>query len=296
MVVPKELFETALDSLQEGIALLDGEGELVFWNRAAEAITGFSSQQLALHSTTTSVEPLFAETRGPALSWTEPGNPRRRTLVHARHRLGQPLDLTARICRLYGYSGEFFGTSVVFHPAPIEGESRSAEEGDGARREQSRAELQQRLRALHAELAQDGTPFGILRIEVDQAQELRTTHGSAASRTMLQNVLRAMAAGLRPAELMCRWNEAELIALSPEGTPEQLAEHARLLAGLGRSTDFRWWGDRIPLTLRIGAAHAEPNETLEQLIDRAGRALETSKETGGNHIALAPGRHACLPS
>ena len=37
-----ELLDSALDSLPEGIALFDDEGEVVFWNHAAEMITGYA--------------------------------------------------------------------------------------------------------------------------------------------------------------------------------------------------------------------------------------------------------------
>ena len=37
-----ELLEAALDSLPDGIVLASQEGQVMFWNRAAEAITGHS--------------------------------------------------------------------------------------------------------------------------------------------------------------------------------------------------------------------------------------------------------------
>ncbi len=42
-----ELFEVALDSLPEGVALLDAEGGVAFWSRTAEAITGFAAATCA---------------------------------------------------------------------------------------------------------------------------------------------------------------------------------------------------------------------------------------------------------
>jgi PAS domain S-box-containing protein len=36
-----ELMEAALESFPEGLALLDREGEVAYWNRAAANITGF---------------------------------------------------------------------------------------------------------------------------------------------------------------------------------------------------------------------------------------------------------------
>ena len=41
-----ELLESALDSLPAGIALFGMEGEVVFWNRVAEAITGYAGTEM----------------------------------------------------------------------------------------------------------------------------------------------------------------------------------------------------------------------------------------------------------
>ena len=65
-----------------------------------------------------------------------------------------------------------------------------------------------------------------------------------------------MANGLRPGEELGRWGEFELLIVSCERTPEMLAAHGRMLAGLARTADFRWWGDRVSLTVSIGAAQA----------------------------------------
>jgi GGDEF domain-containing protein len=72
-----------------------------------------------------------------------------------------------------------------------------------------------------------------------------------------------------------------------------LAAHAQVLAGLARTADFRWWGDRISLTVSIGAAQAAPSETLAQLLERAQEAMAASIDAGGNHITSAARGQAC---
>jgi GGDEF domain-containing protein len=70
-----------------------------------------------------------------------------------------------------------------------------------------------------------------------------------------------------------------------------LHAHARVLVGLARTADFKWWGDRVSLTVSIGAAQVREtrNETLAQLLDRAQRAMETSMRAGGNCATYAQG-------
>ena len=109
---------------------------------------------------------------------------------------------------------------------------------------------------------------------------------------MLDKVQRALAQGLRPAEEMGRWGDEEFMMISHERTPEMLGAHAQVLAGLARTADFRWWGDRVSLTVSIGAAQAchDRDEGLAQLLERAQKAMESSIHAGGNCIASAPGR------
>lgn len=124
------------------------------------------------------------------------------------------------------------------------------------------------------------------------------THGSSACEAMLEKVQRALAQGLRPGEEVGRWGDDEFLIISHERTPEMLAAHAQVLAGLARTADFRWWGDRISLTVSVGAAQArnDPDEGLPQLLERARGAMESSIHAGGNCITSASGRQECLPS
>ena len=46
MVDRTELLESALDTVQEGIALFGPDGEIVFWNQAAEETTGYPCIEL----------------------------------------------------------------------------------------------------------------------------------------------------------------------------------------------------------------------------------------------------------
>jgi GGDEF domain-containing protein len=75
-----------------------------------------------------------------------------------------------------------------------------------------------------------------------------------------------------------------------------LATHAQMFAGLARTANFRWWGDRVSLTVSIGAAQADQSETLAQLLERAQIAMHSSLHAGGNQITSASGRISCSPS
>jgi hypothetical protein len=66
-----------------------------------------------------------------------------------------------------------------------------------------------------------------------------------------------------------------------------LTDHAWRLAGLARTVDFRWWGDRIGLTLSIGTSFAIEADTLPCLLKRTRQAMRASEYVGGNHVTEA---------
>jgi PAS domain S-box-containing protein/diguanylate cyclase (GGDEF)-like protein len=293
MVDRTELLEAALDSYPEGLALLDMEGQLVVWNRAAEAITGYTSLDLVGRSAPAALEPLL----GGAQLGEKDSLARKRTgygaLVRLEHKLGHEMPAMMRTLMLRDGLGKRIGLEIVFHPAESLDALPHGECSEDSRVETDQAEFEDRLTALFEDFLQGGETFGILWIAVDQAPGLRRTHGTAACELMMGKVERTLARGLRPAEELARWGDDEFLVLSHERTPKMLANHAQLLAGLTRTAEFRWWGDRVSITVSIGAAQAEREESLADLLERAKAAMLTSFHAGGNQITSAPGRPSC---
>jgi diguanylate cyclase (GGDEF)-like protein/PAS domain S-box-containing protein len=292
-----ELLEATLDSLPEGVALLGENCQVMFWNQAAQAITGYAAQDVIGRPAPQTLHPLLEGCATPKICSAGTGHePGRGVQVHAQHKLGHDFSTMARVLMLRDGMGGRIGTAVLFHPTECQDALPHGETGDDRGIEASLDDLTERLEQLFDDFNHGGLPFGVLWISVDQAHELRKTHGAGACEAMLKKVERALAHGLQPAEYMGRWGEDEFLVISHERTPAMLAHHAQVLAGLARTADFRWWGDRISLTVSIGAAQAEGAAELADLLERARTAMFSSYHAGGNHITAAPGVQTCLPS
>jgi diguanylate cyclase (GGDEF)-like protein len=276
------LLEAALDSLPDGVALLDREGGLVFWNQAAEAITGYRCADLV--ASPEALQPLLKAGAG------EPPGSDRGALVRPRHQLGHELPLIARMQLLQNGLGEQLGIAILFHPAERLDALPHGESDDNVDVQASQADMEERLQTEFEDFERGGEALGVLWIGVDQGPELRKTHGVAACQAMVDKVRRPLATGLRPAEELGRWGDNEFLVIAHERTAEMLASRARTLTGLARTADFRWWGDRLSLTVSIGAAQAEPGDTLARLLKRASRAMETGTREGGNRVTVAQRR------
>ncbi len=298
-----ELLEAAFDAVPEGVALMGREGEVVLWNQAAQGITGYAAIDVLSRPIPDGLEALLQEESADGGA----AGASRRALVHARHKLGHEVPLIARFLLLRDGLGERIGGAALFHPAESLDALPHGESSNDAGADQAREEFEERLQTEFDDFKRGGAPFSVLWVGVDQAEGLRKTHGASACNAMLEKVRHALVQGLRPAEEMSRWGDDEFLIVAHERSAEMLASHAHTLAGLARTADFRWWGDRVSLTVSIGAAQAggDGTETLAQLLGRARQAMETSSRAGGNRATVAAANDAaqapaeestCLPS
>jgi diguanylate cyclase (GGDEF)-like protein/PAS domain S-box-containing protein len=291
-----ELIEAALESFPQGVALLDEERNVVLWNRAAAEISGFAAIDLVGHSVPNSFWPLLNFLASGGADKAPGSQPAQGLLVHLHQGKEDSIAVMARGRPISTADGRQMGTAIVFHSMDSLKGLPQGETGEEIDVAASQDELKECLESMYEDLGRGGPAFGILWITVDQAHELRRTHGQGACSSMLERVGRSLGQGLRTGEHMGRWGEDEFLVVSREQSRENLTAHARTLAGLARITDFRWWGDRITITVSIGAATADWPGSLMDLLERARAAMLTSFHAGGNQTTQAPEVHSCLPS
>lgn len=320
-----QMLEATLDLMVDGIAVLDEQSNVLQWNLGAAALTGYQSEDVICRQCPVDLyrvdeqhrDKVTANTqvgRGgaqasvaaasgtfsdrPAIVRTAPESNRfldRPTFVSMRHKLGHSVPAMLRKVPLHDSQGTITGAALLFYPADEVDSLPRGETGEGAGVEASQAEMEDRLEAAHHQWTTTRMPFGLLWITVDQARSLRKTHGREACEAMLWAVEHTLLCQLKPSEAIGRWGDNEFLVVAHERTAEMLTEHARRLAGLARTVDFRWWGDRVGLTLSIGASYAIEADTLQSLLNRARHAMRTSEYEGGNHVTEARGE-ACSRS
>jgi len=282
-----ELLDSTLDILEEGFAVLDRESRVVAWNPAATAATGFRRAEML-------GRPLpdgFYEL-DPQAMHAQDGigfridRPERPISVKLRHHQGHTLPAMLRLTPLRDALGHRCGTVMRFHPteemdALPQGETY--EDADLNKHvDHNVCNLEERLQQAWHEWSDTGAPLGLLWMLVDQAEMLLKTHGRDASEAMLAIVERALSHALHPADILGRWGHHEFLVLCHERNAELLLLHGRHLCDLTHSADFRWWGDRVPLTISVGCAQAAIGVTLRTLMQRAQQAMEQARLAGGN--------------
>lgn len=124
-------------------------------------------------------------------------------------------------------------------------------------------------------------------LDVDHFKQINDRRGHATGDAVLATVGQLLTNALRSCDIVARWGGEEFVLLLPstslEGA-EQVAERIREQLASARIQDST--GDLVPVTASFGVATYGDGETLEQLVDRADRAMYRAKSGGRNRVVL----------
>jgi diguanylate cyclase (GGDEF)-like protein len=306
-----DLLEATLNHMEEAVVILDGQSNVLFWNRAATAFTGYPAEDVLAHPFPDlyRIDPVHADHPAhvsslhgaPASAAIDPTvllhphppadatSLQMPTPVTMSHKLGYSVPGMLRRISLHDSLDEASGEALLFYPIEELDALPHGESGHHLEVERSQTDMEDRLGAAHHQWLTHRMPLALLWIKVDQAEALRVSHGGDACEAMLRTVEQTLLRQMRPAEIIGRWGDNEFLILAHERTAENLIEHAQRLAGVARTADFRWWGDRVALTVSIGVSIAAEGLTLQSLLNNARQAMRASAYAGGNQATEARG-------
>jgi two-component system cell cycle response regulator len=141
-----------------------------------------------------------------------------------------------------------------------------------------------------------GEPLSVVLLDVDHFKAVNDQHGHPAGDAVLAALGRLLPARLRRTDLVGRWGGEEfVVALTGAGgdAAANLAETLRAAVAAMTVRDAR--GEAFPVTASFGVATCRPGDTVETLVDRADRAMYTSKHSGRNRVTVeSPGSMLAL--
>lgn len=124
-------------------------------------------------------------------------------------------------------------------------------------------------------------PISILVMDMDNLKIINDQYGHLAGDSALQNIANIIQSSFREEDIVARIGGDEFAVLLPEVNP-QMAQKARdrILNGITRYNNDN--PDALPLSLSIGYATADKNESLEEAFKRADEAMYLEKKTKKN--------------
>jgi diguanylate cyclase (GGDEF)-like protein len=138
-------------------------------------------------------------------------------------------------------------------------------------------------------------PFSLLLLDVDHFKLINDLRGHGVGDIALAALAALLAASVRSCDVVARWGGEEFVVALPS-TPlaGAIQVAARMRAQLEEHEILDPDGNRVPVTASFGVAQLLPQESLDQLVDRADRAMYGAKSAGRNRVFSTP-RESALP-
>jgi diguanylate cyclase (GGDEF)-like protein/PAS domain S-box-containing protein len=287
-----EICRSILDSLPSGLCVIDMQKKIVFWSDGAERITGHLRHEVIGHS-------CISET---ALHCDQPAyefcsefcgedSPVARAIKtsHAveatgflHHKAGYEIPVRIRAVPVHNQHGSIIGAASTFEE--LQPAATSDPRGDrpnlpgcvdDVTNLASQTLMRSHLRETLATFVELHVPFGLLCLRLEGLPHFRASLGPEATSSLLRVVARSMENALWPTDFIGRWSDDQFLVIlnncREEALPAVRERVRRMLAGDG----IEWWGERRSLPLSIGHATAQSGDSVESLIERAQKSLDT---------------------
>ncbi len=314
----------AYDNLTEGLLILDPQARIVLANKAFRAL--HPAGQATLHGQPIGAMQWLLVGRSVELPEAPPwqrtlaglgkveGEPLRLPLPGAQPGEDAERHLRVSSAPVQDDRGRLRGCMVSFVDETELQRSHARLQDSMAETQRAKAEVEQKNQELqrlasrdpltgcfnrraffeaaseHFEQArQSHQPLCCVMSDIDHFKSFNDSYGHAVGDQVIQVVARALGAGIRPDDLLCRYGGEEFCLLLPGlGPAEALAVAERLRAAIEAEAQRAIRGTEVRrITSSFGVATLLTGaRSLEELIDQADQALYRSKENGRNQVTL----------
>ncbi|MGP8251932.1 MAG: diguanylate cyclase [Terracidiphilus sp.] len=283
------------DNLFDGVYFVDRKRKIAYWNRGAEELTGYTSEEvvgsrcddnLLMHVNDAGCELCHG---GCPLAATIDDGKRRDAEVYLRHKSGHRVPVSVRVAPIRDNEGAIIGAVEVFSDITskktIERRALDLETEaylDPLTGLSNRRHITMAVTHVMQEADEFGIRAGLLVIDVDHFKEVNDRFGHSAGDEVLKTVAETLAHALRPQDLLGRWGGDEFLVLARGVDMETLKKLAERCCKLVEVSAVMAGGERIETTVSIGGALMERGKPALSAFDRADGSLYACKARGRN--------------
>lgn len=295
-----DLSNSWMDSLYDGAYVVDKERVIIFWNKAAEQITGYSQKDV-IHTACFDNILRHMDISGNDLCQTEcplhktlQDGQKREVIAYLHHKQGHRLAVRIRVSPIVDAQGEIVGATELFSAYPEEVSlirelELQKNEGlvDPLLKIGNRLDAEMMFQVRQYEQKMTGNPFGALFMDIDYFKNVNDTHGHIVGDRVLTMVSRTVATILRQSDTFARWGGDEFLLLLPNvSSQEELQVAVERILFFVEKSDFMVKDEKISVTVSLGATLVKPGETMLDLMERIDVLMYQSKSSGRNRFTL----------
>ncbi len=305
--VDYSFYANVIDDINLGVYFVDSERQITFWNRGAEAITGFRREDIInkhchdniLNHINENGEHLCIG--GCPLGRTIEDGQKRNAVVYLHHKDGYRVKVSVKTTAIYN-DGKIIGAAEVFERMS-EKEVKKFGNSDQDK-EYSMDEL--RVLALYDQLT--GIPnrrylesilktkfmewemlqmnFGVIFIDIDNFRYFNNMFGHDVGDKVLKVVTNTLTTAIKRDDVIGRWGGEEFVGIFPASSEDNLKDLCEKLRFLVENSVLREGNKECHVTISIGATLVKEGDTMENVVKRADEAMYTGKSAGKNTVVF----------
>ncbi|HBG05242.1 MAG: diguanylate cyclase [Geobacteraceae bacterium GWC2_58_44] len=299
MVHNLETYRKIIDTLPDGLYIVDQRRNIVYWNHAAERISGFSQEEVIGSSCS---DNLLCHLDSAGLNICQASCPLADTMAHGsaraaeiylHHKNGHRVPISAHITPLTDDAGEVIGGVMAFSDLSgrNDNELRLKELEklallDRLTQLANRHYLERELEARLEERLRYGVPFGVMFMDIDDFKRVNDRYGHDTGDRVLQYVAGTFSANSRPFDLYGRWGGEEFVGIARNVTGTDLKQMGQRLRRLAEKSFLLIDRNKLQVTISLGATLATDGDSITTLIQRADALMYQSKSAGKNRLTF----------
>jgi two-component system, cell cycle response regulator len=286
--------------LYEGVYVVDQERKIIFWNEGSERITGYSAKEVinsfCYHNILQHVDQ-----NGKKLCLE--GCPLQKTLtdgiineahVFLKHKEGYRIPVMVKTLPIYDHEQRIVAAIEVFTDERFQRQiyDENMELKDKLRMDpltkvanRHYFDFQINKRIDEAKVFQN--TFGVLVIDIDHFKNVNDTHGHLVGDEILKIVANSLSSNIEKTDTISRWGGEEFIAIIEVDVIEDLEKVAERLRKVVMTSSHQIdSGETLSVTVSIGGALHQKEDSVKSLIDRADQNMYYAKQNGRNRSRI----------
>lgn len=288
-------YKDLIENISDGLYLVDQNRHIIYWNRVAEAITGYRSDEvlgrrcrdnILIHMDKDGKN--LCQGRCPIDGTMEDGRYRDAN-VYLHHKNGHRVPVWIRAAPLRDTDGNIIGGAELFTDLSAGNAITERIEElerlsflDNLTQLANRRFVEMELDSRISELNRYGVPFGVIFMDIDHFKRVNDTYGHDVGDRVLQAVARTFLNTARPSDMMGRWGGEEFIGILRRVDTGGLHHAAERIRSLVENSHIREERHLLKVTVSIGGTLAQKDDTPQSIVKRADDLLYRSKNKGRN--------------
>ena len=295
----KSFYQDLIDDLYDGVYFVDKNRVITYWNKGAEALTGYSVSNALGKSCN---DDFLAHVNEMGQNICLQGCPLREAIengnsseaeIYLHHMDGHRVPVTTKVFPIFDENEEITGAVEIFsdNSSHVANKRRIDELQELALLDPltqigNRRFLELTLESKLAETVRYNNQLALFFIDIDDFKEINDVHGHDVGDEALRVAAKTLNAVIRPMDVLGRWGGEEFIAAASNINKEAVKAIAERFRSFIEGSSVRVNSEKIRFTVTIGGTIARQSDDLASLVKRADTLMYEGKKKGKNQVII----------